>query len=321
MYESRWFEDVMGIPESQWDFTHIPQGVRDDMGCFETHTVKHLEDNALCMLRPPITRPLIVTVRTAMIREEEFDTSALQVNGPERAMYQVASNFNCLEVGSERTNPFSGYFLTQLMSDSTQGPSAAAGAGAGAILRLVTHHKNPINMLDQIPECKPCNGKLHLSTLALCEESCVLPNYKLIKVGLHTNVRATYDRQRGRFTHHPEGPRIDQVYVSTCICGGSTRTPDGNGKEIQEAFLRAAYYGTYAAAVMRKSTKLVLTAIGGGCFRNDPSIIMRVMAEAHTLYSPYLPPSTEVHFPIYVNHGPLVEQLAEHTTVTIRHVK
>ena len=44
-------------------------------------------------------------------------------------MFQVASNFNCCENASYRRNVDCGNFVTNLMSDSTQGPAAASGAG------------------------------------------------------------------------------------------------------------------------------------------------------------------------------------------------
>ena len=52
---------------------------------------------------------------------------------------QVASNFNAHECGGERGSPLHPDYLIGLMSDSTQGPSAAGGAAAGAVLRVAQH--------------------------------------------------------------------------------------------------------------------------------------------------------------------------------------
>jgi hypothetical protein len=48
-------------------------------------------------------------------------------------MFQVASNFNCLEFGSVRCDIESGRYCTGLMTDHTQGPAAAGGCGVAAI--------------------------------------------------------------------------------------------------------------------------------------------------------------------------------------------
>ncbi len=48
-------------------------------------------------------------------------------------MFQVASNFNCLEFGSVKCDIESGLYCTHLMTDSTQGPAAAGGCGLAAI--------------------------------------------------------------------------------------------------------------------------------------------------------------------------------------------
>ena len=50
-------------------------------------------------------------------------------------MFQVASNFNCLEVPGVSTDPERGDFVTNLMVDATQGPAASGGAAAAAITR------------------------------------------------------------------------------------------------------------------------------------------------------------------------------------------
>ena len=50
------------------------------------------------------------------------------------------------------------------MVDYTQGPSASAGAGHGAILRLSKHFNNPIDLLKDTP-LKHTNGKLWISNV------------------------------------------------------------------------------------------------------------------------------------------------------------
>jgi hypothetical protein len=62
-----------------------------------------------------------------------IQVSALQSQAQPGTMFQVASNFNCLEFGSVKCDIESGLYCTHLMTDSTQGPAAAGGCGLAAI--------------------------------------------------------------------------------------------------------------------------------------------------------------------------------------------
>jgi len=113
-----------------------------------------------------------------------FDTSALQLtvgsSDGRPAMFQVASNFNCHENSSVLTNIYDGKYLTRLMTDATQGPCAAAGAGIGAIQRWQEHRRQPINLLSNLHIFDVQNGKLtnvNSGTEAV--------DFEQTKVGLH----------------------------------------------------------------------------------------------------------------------------------------
>ncbi len=247
---------------------------------------------------------LNVHVRNGYEHEEYFDTYALQFNAPNNAMYQVASNFNCIEVASEYVNPFSGKYLTKLMSDSTQGPSASGGAGYGAILRLIMHKKNPINLLSDT-QLKPVNGKLRYFDLKdhIDNDS--------IKIGLHTDVRATYSRYWDNFEYNPNGPIIDQVFTSTCIC--SNNKPN----KLSEILLQSAYDGTYLAAIYRQTPKLVLTLIGGNMFMNSLQQIAGAIANSHKKYVQYMNPKCEVVIPLYTKSDFFLESLKKQIDINI----
>jgi hypothetical protein len=94
-----------------------------------------------------------VAVRAAGARDlSRVEVSALQARATPGTLFQVASNFNALEVPSSRT-PIGARgdgragddedgarnatrFLSFLMLDHTQGPAAASGAGVAAVARL-----------------------------------------------------------------------------------------------------------------------------------------------------------------------------------------
>eukprot|EP00698_Gefionella_okellyi_P010542 TRINITY_DN2737_c0_g1_i1.p1 TRINITY_DN2737_c0_g1~~TRINITY_DN2737_c0_g1_i1.p1 ORF type:complete len:253 (+),score=25.56 TRINITY_DN2737_c0_g1_i1:50-760(+) len=184
------FELVTGVPESKWDFKieSLPkQGL--DVGKFETPTISELDGRIDASAIPPGDKCPVLNVRLRTRGHIDlFDTSALQVSGPQHALYQVASNFNTLENPHAAVNVLSGRFLTNMMSDSTQGPSAAGGALLGAVLRLAEYRKAPINLLSKTPLPQD-NGKLSASRL--CEFDA-----QQIQIGLHTDIRATFDRSR-----------------------------------------------------------------------------------------------------------------------------
>jgi hypothetical protein len=292
-----WFSDLMGCQEAQWDFSQIPASV--ETGEFATPSIRELSKLCKPWLLPTRSseepRPFKCLIRTANIRPDLFDTSSVQLFGPPRTLVQVASNFNCLELASPLVNPFSGRYLTKLMVDKTQGPSAAAGAGAGAIGILARHRAQEIDLLQDVP-LTHANGKLYFSA-----EEGDDPNFDpdLVRVGLLSDVRASFDRSLpNKCVHHADGPLIDQVFVSTVIMPpGAAHTPELIA--VSQKLLRAAYRGTYLAAVERRSPRLLLTLVGGGSFRNRDQDIVAALAAAHAEFGPFLTPECEVELRVF----------------------
>ncbi len=211
-----------------------------------------------------------------------FDTSSLQLKllaSKKPAMFQVASNFNCQEEGLKssfgQSALYSGFYLANIMEDLTQGPSAAAGAGAGALLRWAINYYKPINLLEDTV-LKPVGGKLTKL------ESQHKFSIEQMKVGLHSGVEANFDRSsnEGDCFFIKPGRIIDQVFVSTLALKSKEDYP----VEVK-LFLQAAYQGTYLAAIKQQSRVLVLTLIGGGEFKNPLQFIYESMAEAHILWA------------------------------------
>lgn len=273
--------------------------------------------------------------------------------------YQVASNFNCLEVATADVDPESGSYVTNLMTDKTQGPAAAAGAGVAAITR--THAaffssdrgatqwgqtlQRQVELLGHgllRPHFPVTNGKLFWSAAAAAatddwpmpkggDDTYWQPRLgAVVGVGLHAGVVANFTREPCRLVEAP--PTIDQVFVAALNvhARGVKRMRrdvrwagmghDAHTLQTHATFwrwqvvmskmlflLRAAYRGTYAAAAMRRSTKLVmkkkcvcacgaqtampvvlpqvLTLVGGGSFGNPLPAVAAAMAEAHAYWT------------------------------------
>ena len=231
---------------------------------------------------------------TIYIRKEHdsdnryFDTSSLQTSpmllpesiGKSRVTFQVASNFNCQENGGFS---LSDTYLQDLMTDRTQGPSASAGAGLGAIHRYRIHKRTHINLLRDT-QCKVLNGKLQYIDPQI--------DMRDIRVGLHIGTSAVFDRHDDKVCQmHNFALLINQVFTSTMPLDNKT---DYNYK-VRE-ILMGAYTGTYLATILSKSQVLVLTLIGGGVFNNPYDQIADIIALVHVKYAYHF---NEVVLPLY----------------------
>jgi hypothetical protein len=175
------------------------------------------------------------------------------------------------------------------------------------MLRLSIHKNKEIDLLDKT-NIKTLNGKLYINKVS--DDDIEKLNVDDIKVGFQCDVSANFDRSIN-LKFNPDGPIIDQVYTSTCIC--YNRKPN----KLSEKLLMVAYEATYLCAVMRQNKKLVLTLIGGGCFKNSYEQILAAILNAHQKYAQYLHKSCEVVLPIYdVRLNPIImEFIHKHKTI------
>ncbi len=285
-----WFEDILGFSEKDFDYTleEIPLNIREKMGKFETFNIIELKEKFNKIKKKNNTHlQLNIKYRKTYNNNDKFDTSAIQFNSEENTLFQVASNFNCIEIPRADYNPFNGRFLTMQMIDRTQGPSASGGAAFGSILRLITHKKKRINLLEELP-LEVNNGKLKYSENKNFKEF----DSDLIKIGLQSNVEANFLRS-DEFEYREKGVKINQIFTSTCICS------DNNPNELSKLLLEKAYEGTYLAAIITKAPRIVLTLIGGGVFNNSIKLICEIIKKTHEIYSPYLKKDCVVELPIF----------------------
>lgn len=213
------------------------------------------------------------------------DIGALQAGAGPGTVFQVASQFNCLESPGPHVTPVASYF-----ADYTQGPRAAISAFPGALLRhyaapapdggrfVQTTAGRQVELLEAV--CSPGVAEVQSGYLmthniqdlqafvAALEE-----RFDQIQVGVHVDVPVVrgYDWD-GAVTGEP---RIDQVFTSTLAGGGYSQGCDGSStyRPVCRSLLRAAYVGTILAAAALGRTKVVLTLIGGGVFGNPVPLI------------------------------------------------
>jgi hypothetical protein len=213
------------------------------------------------------------------------DIGALQATAPPGSLFQVASQYNCLESPAPCVTEIAHY-----PSDSTQGPRASISAFPGTFVRhyaaprgdgtrfVQESDREQINLLASF--CQPglatvCNGYLTSTGVAnppllaqLLEEE-----HSSIRVGVHDEVEVVLGAD---WDGGVEGTRtIAQVFTSTIAGGmyGRLDTRDPAWETICRQLQRAAYLGTLLAAAALGKGYVVLTLIGGGVFRNPLRII------------------------------------------------
>jgi hypothetical protein len=209
------------------------------------------------------------------------DIGSLQGHASGNTLFQVASQFNCLEAPSARITSVESYF-----DDYTQGPRASISAFPGTLLRhycapgadgsrfVQTNDGAQIELLADV--CDPSmamvrNGYLLARNItnpkafiAKLEE-----RFDAIRVGVHDDVDAVLGYDWDGEVNVP--PRIAQVFTST-LAGGGYGDATGLSGACQQ-LLRAAYLGTLLAAANLDRGRVVLTLIGGGAFGNPPHLI------------------------------------------------
>lgn len=211
------------------------------------------------------------------------------------ALFQVASQFNLLEMVSPDITPERG--VTRYQSDPTQGPACAIAAGAATIYRnyfvpigdkhgqtatrqldglsdigaaLATALREPVSALWQMKNgyALCTRGGLQAITAHLGEldESEIDALRAKLRIGLHSDVEVT------EVLGAQPGPLLSQAFCSALPVGYSS-IPRPAWEPFARLILEAAYEATMLCGVLNLarggSNKVLLTSLGGGAFGND----------------------------------------------------
>ncbi len=233
------------------------------------------------------------------------DARALHMDVPNAgALFQVASQFNLLEMVSPSVTPEHGIGIYE--NDPTQGPACAIACGAGTLYRnyfveldgqLGQTAERQIDCLADIGRAlgnensrlwEMRNGyalptregleEIH-SRLVNMSEGDLDELRARLRVGVHSDVQVTLKD----CTHV-----VTQVY-----CSAMPVAYTGHSSELWRPFaqliLDAAYEATFCAAVLNASktgnNSVYLTALGGGAFGNDQSWILDAIRRAAIIYN------------------------------------
>ncbi len=294
---TRWFEDITGFAEADYASTRarlavesgqlvsLVNGARRGIGHFETPTLQALRERAHEACRGGARTTLRCIVG---------DARALHADpGLAGATFQVASQFNALEMVSPNVTPEHG--VTRYAHDATQGPACAMAAGAATIWR------NYFMPVDGQPGQ---TAQRQLDTLA--------GTGALLSEWLGRPVHALWTMRNGYALANPEGlrdigrllgaaseERVDRLRGSLAVAwqrdAEVTDLPPAQGQGVSQVFcsalpvsytriappawepfarlvLEAAYEATLLAAALQRasggSNIVLLTRLGGGAFGN-----------------------------------------------------
>lgn len=211
------------------------------------------------------------------------------------AIFQVASQFNLLEMPSPDVTPERG--IAAYAFDHTQGPACAMACAAGTIWR---NYLIPLG--DQIGQSEalqidtladlghalgndgdrlwdmlngyllPKAGSLDLIAADIAGRAPVLRD--LVRIGIQQDTEVTLP-DAGHLVTQAYGSALPVTYAAGA---------DGDWAPFARLILEATYEATFALAARmvarRGSAKLYLTRIGGGAFGNDPAWINSAIRSA-----------------------------------------
>lgn len=307
-----WFERITGFRERSGDDTRARLRAIDGhlvsmadgrrlarIGTLELPTLDDLRKRAAALAAPaPGTR--------TRVRCLAADVRALHADPAwSGALFQVASQFNLLEMIGPEVTPEQG--VTRYQDDPTQGPACAIAAGAATIYRndlvplgdgLGQRADRQLNALAPMGEA--LSGALGLPTAALWTlrngyALCTASGLDAIGRLLDNATPGERDRLRGRLaiglhqdvevTDAPAGLRtiVSQAFCSALPVAYGEHEP-GRWAPFAQLVLEAAYEATLVAARARAaqagSATVLLTRLGGGAFGNDSEWIDAAIVHA-----------------------------------------
>lgn len=219
------------------------------------------------------------------------------------ALFQVASQFNLLEMVSPNISPEDG--ISRYEYDRTQGPTCAIACGAGTIYRNYFANingkigqtvNNQIDCLeligaifnnDELNLWKMKNGYALISKEGLAYINDYLSNLTLsdidqiknkLKIGIQWQTEVTLSNNK----HN-----VSQVYCSALPVGYS-QISSIYWEPFARLILEASYEATILAGLnniaSHKSNIIYLTLLGGGVFGNEPNWIIQSLSKVINKY-------------------------------------
>jgi hypothetical protein len=304
-----WFEQLTGFPEGSYEETRaklkVDAGRLQSLVNGKSYAVGEFELVPLQILRE----------RTRSVGGPSGRLKARVVRGDVRqmhrapefagALFQVASQFNALEMTGPNVTPDNG--VTRYQHDHTQGPACAIAAGAATIYR---NHFVPVaggigqtakRQLDGLAAVgEALSGAVGRSIADLWHmrngyAMCNREGLDAISAHLATLHADEIDRLRGMLSIGVQwdvevtdvavgqGPLVSQAFCSA-LPVAYTGVPSRHWRSFASLVLEAAYEATMWAAALNAqrgaSNIALLTFLGGGAFGNESDWIVDAMRRA-----------------------------------------
>ncbi|MDX2505738.1 MAG: hypothetical protein QNL62_14855 [Gammaproteobacteria bacterium] len=302
-----WFKTLTGFHEES------PDQVRENISVNGETLKSHingreficgvLEIPSLAELRESVLSSGIKT-RKLSVREEIADVQYLHIDEENSgSLFQVASQFNLLEMVSPDVTPEHG--VSNYEYDRTQGPACAVAAGAGTIYRnyfldvngrMGQSVNNQIDCLADIGNAlgnsdnqlwvmrngyalATDNGLISINNkIKASSESEIDELRKLLRIGIQWDTEVTLSDSKHT---------VSQAYCSALPVAYS-KSSSGLWSEFARLVLEASYEATICAGILNYlktgNNKIYLTLIGGGAFGNKMNWIINALQRSLKLY-------------------------------------
>ncbi len=308
-----WFEKITGFKEKDYDQVHNNISVSGQnllskvnqknysIGYFECLSLKELRKKSLNQIRTEEKSSCSIIIDDVR--------NLLNSSTNNGSIFQVASQFNCLEMVSPDVTPDQG--ITRYEWDRTQGPACSIAAGAATIYRnyfipinkdFGQTAKRQINNLDSLTEKLAEDMNCDTSDLWSIKNGYVITNEKaqnqidthlsncnendldqyrqLLKIGIHWNVQVTTSLEN-------QQPIVSQVFCSALPVAYNKANPS-SWSRIAQLILEASYEATLLTGIINKKSNgnnsLFLTLLGGGVFGNKKEWIQQAIIRALEIF-------------------------------------
>ncbi len=323
-----WFEKLTGFKEQSPNQVranlHIKKNKLKSLVNKKEYIFGTLEIASLASLRKEAFKaPFNGKIK---VQEIVANVQDLHINpSNQRALFQVASQFNLLEMVTPHITPQMGVGIYE--DDPTQGPACAIAAGAGTIYRnyfvplngeVGQSTTNQIDTLADIAKAlgnnnnslwKMQNGYALLSLEGAQKVNQHLQNLnetqkdklrQKLKIGIQWNTQVTL----ANCSH-----LVSQAYCSA-LPVAYMPYEKSLLKNFATLILEAAYEATFCAAIINmqknNNNKLFLTLLGGGAFGNDINWIIQALYRALNLFKKS---NLDVSIVSYKKFNPYVKEL------------
>ncbi|QLE47778.1 hypothetical protein FD724_06430 [Nostoc sp. C057] len=302
-----WFETLTGFPEESPQ--QVWQNITVDGKVLKSHVngkvmvCGQLETPSLAELRERV-HASGYQVGKISVREIVANVQHLHINESNAdSLFQVASQFNLLEMVSPNVTPESGVGIYE--NDPTQGPACAIAAGAGTIYRNYFATVNgqtgqsTTNQIDCLADMGVAlgnsknrlwemrngyalashNGLVEISNRLRAASETELDGLReLLRIGIQWSTQVTLNDCKHT---------ISQAYCSALPVNYS-RHSSNLWTEFARLVLEASYEATICTAILNSirngNNRLFLTLLGGGAFGNETDWIIGAIQRALNLY-------------------------------------